>query len=98
LLLNDAALQPLSPLASTLSKQAIMNAQLLSQARQLSVQDQLELLEKLWEDIAERDAIPTPTDAQKAELDKRLADHLADPDDVVSWNDVKASALVQIGR
>jgi putative addiction module component (TIGR02574 family) len=75
-----------------------MNAQLLSQARQLSVQDQLELLEKLWEDIAERDAIPTPTEAQKVELDRRLADHLADPDDVISWKDVKASALVQIGR
>jgi putative addiction module component (TIGR02574 family) len=72
-----------------------MNAQLLSQARQLSLQDQLELLETLWDDIAKRDAVPGPTDAQRAELDRRFAEHLMDSDDVVSWNEVKAAALAQ---
>lgn len=75
-----------------------MNAQLLSQARQLSIQDQLELAEALWEGIATRGEAPGPTTAQKAELDRRLADHEAKPDDVVSWSDVKASALARIGQ
>ncbi|MDO9452839.1 MAG: addiction module protein [Stagnimonas sp.] len=75
-----------------------MNTQLLSQARQLSVEDQLELVEALWDGIAKRNAVPGPTDVQKAELDRRLADHEANPDDVVSWNEVKASALAQLKR
>ena len=75
-----------------------MNAQLLSQARQLSVQDQLELAAALWDGIAERNAVPAPTDAQKAELERRLADHEANPDDVVPWSEVKTSALAHIGR
>lgn len=75
-----------------------MNAQLLSQARQLSIQDQLELAEALWDGIAERNEVPAPTDAQKAELDRRLADHEANPDDVVPWSEVKTSALAHIGR
>ena len=75
-----------------------MNAQLLSQARQLSVPDQLELLETLWEDIVKRNAVPSLTDAQKVELDRRLADHETDPEDLFPWNEVKASALAQIGQ
>lgn len=75
-----------------------MNAQLLSQAQQLSVEDQLELVEALWDSIAERNAVPGPTDAQKAELDRRLAEHEANPEDVVPWSEVKASALAQIRK
>jgi putative addiction module component (TIGR02574 family) len=75
---------------------SMMNAQLLSQARQLSVQGQLELVEALWDGIAKRNAVPAPTDAQKAELNRRLADHEANPDDVVSWSEVKAAALAHI--
>jgi hypothetical protein len=40
---------------------------------------------------------PGPTDSQKAELDRRLADHAANPDEV-PWDDVKDSALTRIGR
>ena len=75
-----------------------MNAQLLSQARQLSIQDQLELAEALWDGIAERNAVPGPTDAQKAELDRRFNEHEANPDDVVPWSEVKTAALAHIGR
>jgi len=75
-----------------------MNTHLLDQARKLSIPDQLELVEALWNDIAKRNAIPPPTDAQKAELDRRLADHEANPDNVAPWSEVKASALAHIGR
>jgi Putative addiction module component len=39
-----------------------------------------------------------PTDAHRAELDRRLVDHAANPDDVVPWDEVKDSALTRIGR
>ncbi len=75
-----------------------MNAQLLLQARQLSTQDQLELAEVLWQDIATRGSAPQPSAAQKMELDKRLAEHAANPDDVVSWSEVKSAAFARIGQ
>ena len=75
-----------------------MNTHLLDQARQLSLQDQLELVEALWDSIAQRNAAPLPTDAQTAELDRRLADHQANPNDVLAWSDVKTAALARIGR
>jgi putative addiction module component (TIGR02574 family) len=75
-----------------------MNMQLLSQARQLSVKEQLELVEALWDGIAKHNAVPAPTDAQKTELDRRLAEHETNPEDVVPWGEVKASALAHIGK
>jgi putative addiction module component (TIGR02574 family) len=75
-----------------------MNTQLLDQARKLSVDEQIELVEALWDDIVERNAVPPLTEAQITELDRRIADHEANPDDVVSWDEVKAEALKRIGR
>jgi putative addiction module component (TIGR02574 family) len=56
------------------------------------------LVEALWNDLAGRDAVPLPTDAQKAELDRRLAAHEANPADVVPWSEVKAEALSRTRR
>ena len=75
-----------------------MNSQLLDQARRLSIEEQIELVEALWDDIANRNAVPHPTEAQTAELDRRLDDDGKHPDDVIGWDEVKASALARIGR
>jgi putative addiction module component (TIGR02574 family) len=75
-----------------------MNMQILSRAQQLSVKEQLELVEALWDGIAKLNAVPAPTDAQKTELDRRLAEHETNPEDVVPWGEVKASALAHIGK
>jgi putative addiction module component (TIGR02574 family) len=75
-----------------------MNASLFDQLRQLSVEEQIELVEALWDSIVERDAVPGPTETQKAELDWRLSEHAANPDDVVPWSEVKDSALTRIRR
>jgi putative addiction module component (TIGR02574 family) len=57
----------------------------------LAVEDRLELVEQIWNSIAaDSPAVPL-TDQQRAELDRRIADHETNPDDVVSWEDVKAS-------
>ena len=76
----------------------LMSTSLFDQVRKLPLEEQLELVEALWDSIGDRNAVPRPTDAQKAELDRRLADHAANPDDVVPWDEVKDSALTRIGR
>lgn len=62
----------------------------------LSVEERLTLVEDLWDSIAEERAATSLTDAQRAELDRRLADHNANPDDVVPWEAVKASITARL--
>ena len=73
-----------------------MNTQLLEQARVLAIDEQIELAEAIWDGIVSRNAVPPLTEAQKTELDRRLTYHLKNPDDVVSWDEVKAAALAKI--
>ncbi len=73
-----------------------MNTQLLQQASALDIDEQIELVEAIWDGIVSRDAAPSLTAAQKTELDRRLADHLANPNDVIPWSEVKAAALAKI--
>jgi len=61
----------------------------------LSVEERLALVEELWDSIA---AATPLTDAQRAELDRRLADHEAHPDEVVSWEEVKSSITARLKR
>ncbi|MDO9048677.1 MAG: addiction module protein [Methylobacter sp.] len=75
-----------------------MNTNLLQQASVLDVDEQIELVEAIWNGIVSRGAAPSLTEAQEIELDRRLTDHLANPNDVVSWNEVKAAALIKIGQ
>lgn len=56
------------------------------------------LIPKLWDSIAEGSAAVPLTDAQHAELDRRLAEHEAHPEDVVSWEEVKASITTRTTR
>lgn len=62
----------------------------------LNLDEQIELVEAIWDGIVNRNAAPSLTEAQKTELDRRLADHLANPDDVIPWSEVKAAALARI--
>lgn len=75
-----------------------MKPALLSQALKLSLEQQLELVQALWDNIAERGGSLPLSAAQSAELDRRLADHLQNPDDVEPWSDVRAAALAHLGR
>ena len=75
-----------------------MNTHLLQQASVLNVDEQIELVEAIWDGIVSLSAAPSLTAAQQVELDRRLADHLANPNDVVSWSEVKAAALAKLGK
>ena len=62
----------------------------------LSVEERLTLVEDLWDSIADENAAAPLTDAQRAELDRRLADYKANSHDVVPWEDVKASITARL--
>ncbi len=58
----------------------------------------LALVQEIWDSIAaESERIPL-SESQKLELERRLADDDANPDDVVPWEEVKAHAIARIKR
>ena len=58
----------------------------------LPAEERLRLLEILWESLSQdASAIPL-SDAHRAILDERVAEHERDPDDVVSIDEVIADA------
>lgn len=64
----------------------------------LNVDERLALVEEIWATIcADAKAFPL-TDAQRDELDRRVADDDTFPDDVVPWDEVKASVRSRLGR
>ena len=57
----------------------------------LPVPERLELAMALWDSIAEpelQEQLPL-TEAQKAELDRRLAEHDRDPSRAIPWEEVQ---------
>jgi putative addiction module component (TIGR02574 family) len=64
----------------------------------LRLEERLSLVEELWDSIAaDSEAVPL-TVPQSVELDRRLADHEADPTDVTSWDEVRSSVNDQLKR
>ena len=59
----------------------------LKEARELSLAEQIELCRSLWNDIAASTEL-IPGEAEL--IDQRLKDHVQNPDDVVSLEDIKA--------
>jgi putative addiction module component (TIGR02574 family) len=65
---------------------------------QLNVDERLALVGEIWATIcADAQAFPL-ADAQRSELDRRVAEDDAFPDDVVPWDEVKASVRSRLGR
>jgi putative addiction module component (TIGR02574 family) len=54
------------------------------------VEDQLELVFQLWDRLVEGGWQPELTDDLKAELDRRLASYGANPENVLTWEQVVA--------
>ncbi len=75
-----------------------MNSALLDTAKNLPLADRVELIEALWESIAQEGYQPELTPEQAAELDRRLEAHRLDPQDVVSWESVKAGLQDQVAK
>ncbi len=64
----------------------------------MTVAERIALAAAIWDSIAPEPHPPLLTEAQRLELEKRLADHLANPGDVVPWEQIKAEALARFQR
>ncbi|MGA9393590.1 MAG: addiction module protein [Candidatus Sulfotelmatobacter sp.] len=62
-----------------------------NQISSLSAAEKAELLDAVWESL-EADAASL-TNAQRAELDRRIARHEQNPSDVIPWEQVKPRLL-----
>ena len=62
----------------------------LAEIEALSVDERIRLVQAVWDRIADEEALPELTEAQRRELDRRLAAHAASPGDVLTWEQIKA--------
>ena len=49
--------------------------------------DQIEFVQQVWDQLADSGWRPELTDAQRAELDRRVASYEANPTDVLTWEE-----------
>jgi putative addiction module component (TIGR02574 family) len=64
----------------------------------LGVDERLALVDEIWASICADAAIFPLTEEQRAELDRRVIDDDAFPDDVVPWSDVKAAVRARLAK
>jgi putative addiction module component (TIGR02574 family) len=67
-----------------------MNKPLLQELLKLSPAERIELAQELWDSIAPND-MPPLSEAQKQEIDRRIAEHERDPSRASSWEEVQAN-------
>ena len=57
----------------------------------LSVPDRIELVEAIWDSIVKNPGALPVTEAQQHELDRRLAEYRASPEEGRTWEEVRDS-------
>ena len=71
---------------------------ILSEVDARPVGDRIRLMNEIWDRLVDNGHDPELSEAMKAELDHRLAEDDAAPNDIVPWEEVKAQALNRIQR
>lgn len=61
----------------------------LSEILQLSIAERIQLAEDIWDSIAAFPEAMPLTEAQKEELDRRLQAHTQNPNEGISWDELK---------
>jgi putative addiction module component (TIGR02574 family) len=77
------------PHPETRSRLKAMTNALRKELFQLSAAERLELVEELWDSIADEDQALELTAEQREDLDRRLAEADADPAGGSSWEEVR---------
>lgn len=85
-LLGSTVFKPASNLIQQMDIAATLN-----ESTALSVEEISAMVQAIWDSIATEQAYPDLTESQKHELDCRIESHDADPDNVITWEEMKAS-------
>ena len=64
----------------------------------LSVSERIQLVQEIWDSLVPSAEELPLTEAQRQELDRRLAALQADPDNVIPWEEVEARALARFQK
>jgi putative addiction module component (TIGR02574 family) len=67
----------------------------LNEIASLSIEDRISLVQAIWDSIAAEQADIDLTEAQKREIDRRIDDYEMNPDNVLTWEEIKASVKEQ---
>lgn len=67
-----------------------MASNLTEEAKKLSISERILLVEEIWNSIAEENGCFELSEAQRQELDRRLASYHADPSQGRTWEEIKA--------
>lgn len=66
---------------------------IISEALALTADDRLEVIERLWDSLAASAEAMDLTDAQRREIDRRIAEMDANPGGGIPWENIKAERL-----
>lgn len=75
-----------------------MQSELTQAARKLSIADRILLVEEIWDTIAEENLAFELTEAQRQEIDRRLASVKANPGQGRTWDEIKAEFIFHSRR
>ena len=64
----------------------------------LSVAERIDLVEEIWDSIAAEVEQAPLTEAEQREVDRRLANHHANPQAAIPWEQVEAEALARLRK
>lgn len=64
----------------------------------MTVAERIALVQEILDSVAAEQPPPSLSEAKRQELDRRLADHAANPGDVVPWEEVEAAALARFRK
>lgn len=70
-----------------------MSSNLTEEAKKLSIAERINLVEEIWDSIAEENGCFELSEAQKQELDRRLESFRANPSQGRTWEEIKAEFL-----
>jgi putative addiction module component (TIGR02574 family) len=70
----------------------------LTEVESWPIEDRIQLVQEVWDRLVDQGNEPVFSDELKAELDRRLAAHRANPGAAVPWEQVEAEALARLRR
>lgn len=70
-----------------------MSSNLTEEAKKLSIAERINLVEEIWDSIAEENGCFELSEVQKQELDRRLESFRADPSRGRTWEEIRSEFL-----